>query len=109
MHTEIELTFPRTNWLDDMLGRVLIKRDANFFSGAVFHMFWGEHSSTFIMFLEQDNLGDEFFVVLTTDGRQEVCRGHQYKGQYIFRRFDCERESYVSPFIAAAQVIYNVM
>ena len=108
MQTEIEITFPKTNWVDDTLGRVLIKHDGNPASGTVFHMFWGEHSSTFIMFLEQDKLGDEFFVVLTTDGQQEVCRGYQYKGQYIFKRFDCERESYVSPFIAAAQVIYNV-
>ena len=109
MNTAIEITFPRANWIDYEMGRVLIEHDDSLDSGVVFHIFWGEHSSTFIMFLEQDALGDDSFVVLTTDERQEVCRGYQYKERYIFRRFDCERESYVSPFIAAAQVIYNVM
>lgn len=110
MHTEIEITFPKTNWIDDELGRVLIHHDTPPEIGVIFHVFWGEHSSSFIMMTETDEDGFTTFLVMTSDGQQEVCRGWQDgQFQYRFRRYDCERESYASPFIAAAQVIYNVM
>lgn len=110
MHTEIEMTFPKADWISDDLGRVLIKHDCTPDIVASFHVFWGEHSEEFIMMSETDEFGDVWFVVLDPDGLREICKGYQTADfKYEFRSFDCVRESFASPFIAAAQVIYNVM
>ena len=110
MHTEIEITFPKTNWIDDTLGRVLVKHDATPEIGVQFFVFWGEHSQEFIMMSETDELGDVWFVVLAAEGLQEICKGWQMPDfGYEFRAFNCVRESFMSPFVAAAQVIYNVL
>ena len=110
MHTDIVIEFPKSNWVDDDTGRVLVKHDATPQIGVSFHVFWGQHSQEFVMMSETDEFGDTDFVVLAADDLREICKGWQMADfKYGFRALNCVRESYASPFIAAAQVIYNVL